>query len=120
MEIYETTSNDIEYEHKKVNFKTFEKIVHDEIKLAQNRYHLNSFTAKNDMKKTWTTINETLNRNRKSNDFPLKFIVSNNESITDTKDITKHFNNFFSNVGTNLSSSIKLDDLHLPIYRLFT
>ena len=46
------------------------------------------------MKKTWATINETLNRNRKSNDFPLEFIV-NNESITDTKDIANHFNNFF-------------------------
>ena len=43
------------------------------------------------MKITWATINETLNRNRKSNDFPLEFIV-NNESITDTKDIANHFN----------------------------
>ena len=125
---WKSTSNDIEYEHKKVNFKTFEKIVHDEIKLAQNRYYLNSFTAKkNDMKKTWATINETLNRNRKSNDFPLEFIV-NNESITDTKDIANHFNNFFSNIGTNLSSSIKLEDrnaaftdyLHNPTDHRFT
>ena len=43
---WKSTSNDIEYEHKKVNFKTFKKIVHDEIKLAQNHYYLNSFTAK--------------------------------------------------------------------------
>ena len=31
-----SASNDIEYENKKVNFKTFEKIVHNEIKLSQN------------------------------------------------------------------------------------
>ena len=43
---WKSTSNDIEYENKKVNFKTFEKIVHNEIKLLQNRYYLNSFTAK--------------------------------------------------------------------------
>ena len=105
-----STSNDIEYENKKVNFKTFEKIVHDEIKLSQNRYYPNRFTAeKNDMKKTWATINETLNRNLKSNKFPLEFIV-NDQSITDTKDIANHFNNFFSNIGANLSSSIKLHD----------
>ena len=61
------------------------------------------------MKKTWAIINETLNRNRKSNDFPLEFIV-NNESITDINDIANHFNNFFSNIGTILPSSIKLDD----------
>ena len=35
---WKSTSNDIEYEHKKVNFKTFEKIFHDDIKLAQNSY----------------------------------------------------------------------------------
>ena len=79
------------------------------------------------MKKTWATINETLNRNRKSNDFPLEFII-NNESITDTKDIANHFNNFFSNIGTNLSFSIKLEDrnaaftdyLHNPTDHRFT
>ena len=40
---WKSTSNDIEYENKKENFKTFEKIVHDEIKLSQNRYYLNKF-----------------------------------------------------------------------------
>ena len=107
---WKSTSNDIEYENKKVNFKIFEKIVHNEIKLSQNRYYLNSFTAKkNDMKKTWATINETLNRHRKLNNFPLEFIV-NDQSITNTKDIANHFNNLFSNIGANLSSSIKLHD----------
>ena len=43
---WKSTSNDIEYENKKVNFKTSQKIVHDEIKLSQNRYYLNSFKAK--------------------------------------------------------------------------
>ena len=74
------------------------------------------------MKKTWATINETLNRNRKSNNFTLKFIV-NTESITDTKDIANHVNNIFSNIGTNLSSSIKLaftDYLHNPTDHRFT
>ena len=61
------------------------------------------------MKKTWATINETLNRNQKSNNFPLEFIV-NDQSITDTKDIANHFNNYFSNIGANLSSTIKLHD----------
>ena len=42
---WKSTSNDIEYENKNVTFKTFEKIVHDEIKMSQSRYYLNSFTA---------------------------------------------------------------------------
>ena len=61
------------------------------------------------MKNTWAIINETLNRNRKSNNFPLEFIV-NDQLITATKDIANHFNNFISNIGANLSSSIKLHD----------
>ena len=75
------------------------------------------------MKKTWATINETLNENRKSNNFPLEFIV-HDQSITDTKDIANHFNIFFSNIGANLSSSIKLHDsngyLHNPTDHRFT
>ena len=59
--------------------------------------------------------------------FPLEFIV-NDQSITDTKDIANHFNNFFSNIGANLSSSIKLHDsnaaftdyLNHPTDRRFT
>ena len=43
---WKSTSNYVEYESKKINFKPFEKIVHNEMKLAQNRYYLNSFTAK--------------------------------------------------------------------------
>ena len=41
------------------------------------------------------TINKTLNKNRKSNDFPLEFKVNNYEPITDTKDIANDFNIFF-------------------------
>ena len=48
---WKSTSNDIKYENKKVNFKKFEKIVHDEIKLSQSRYYLNSITAKKRHKK---------------------------------------------------------------------
>ena len=63
---------------------------------------------KNDIKKTRAIINEALNRNRKSN-FSLELIV-NDKSISGTKYIANHFNTFFSNIGANLSSSIKLHD----------
>ena len=68
-----------------------------------------------------------MNGNLKSNNFPLEFLV-NDQSITDTKDIANHFNSFFSNIGANLSSSIKLHDsnaaftdyLNNPTDHLFT
>ena len=41
--------------------------------------------------------------------FPTEFII-NNKSITDHKEIANQFNIFFSNIGSNLSASIELDD----------
>ena len=64
---WKTTSvNHNNYEQIKQRFKSYEKIVKKDIKEAKQRYFDQIFTAyKNDMKKTWKTINETLNRNKK-------------------------------------------------------
>ena len=69
------------------------------------------------MKKTWKTINETLNRKRNKSKFPSEFII-NNRSIADHKEIAEQFNIFFSNIGSNLSHSIEIVDnsLHFTDY----
>ena len=69
----------------------------------------NFTTQKNDMKKTWKTIDETLNRRQNINKFPSEFIV-NIRSITDQRELTHQFNIFFSNIGSTLSDSIEIDD----------
>ena len=61
------------------------------------------------MRKTWRTINDTLNSKSNKSKFPTKFIV-NNKTITDHKEIADQFNIFFSNIGSTLSEAIKLDD----------
>ena len=77
---------------------------------AKREYYFKTFTAhKNDMKKTWKTIDETLNRKRNKSKFPSEFII-NNRSITDHKEIADQFNIFFSNIGSTLSDSIENDD----------
>ena len=49
---WKSTSNNDEYENKKINFKTFDKIVTEEIKKAKRQYFFNTFTShKNSMKK---------------------------------------------------------------------
>ena len=104
------TNNDIEYETKKNNFKTFERIVKENIKEAKRDYYFKTFTAhKNDLRKTWRTIDDTLNKKSNKSKFPSKFIV-NNRTVTDHKKIADEFNIFFSNIGSTLSASIKLDD----------
>ena len=65
------TSDNVEYERKKVNFKTYDRIVNRNIRDAKNLYYFNTFTErKNDMKQTWGIINETLNKGKQRSDFP--------------------------------------------------
>ena len=61
------------------------------------------------MKKTWKTIDETLNRRRNKSKFPSELIV-NNRSIADHTEIVDQINIFFSNIGSTLSDSIEIDD----------
>ena len=61
------------------------------------------------MKKTWKTIDETLNRRKNKSKFPSEFIV-NNRSIADQKEIADQFNIFFPSIGSTLSDSIEIAD----------
>ena len=89
---WKSTNNDIEYETKKINFKTFERIVKENIKEAKRDYYFKTFTThKNDLRKTWRTIDDTLNKKSNKSKFPSKFIV-NNRTVTDHKKIADEFN----------------------------
>ena len=47
----------------KINLKTFEKIAKENIKVAKREYYFKTFTVyKNNLKKTWKTIDETLKK----------------------------------------------------------
>ena len=82
----------------------------DNIRAAKREYYFKTFTSqKNDMKKTWKTIDETLNRRKNKSKFPSEFIV-NNRSIADQKEIADQFNIFFSSIGSTLSDSIEIAD----------
>ena len=58
-----------------------------------------------DIKKTWTTINETLNRSKNRTAFPSNFMI-NNSSVEDPQEIATHFNRFFIDIGSDLSNKI--------------
>ena len=105
---WKTTSVDhINYEQIKQRFNSYEKIVKKDIKEAKHRYFDQIFTAyKNDMKKTWKTINETLNRNKKN--FNVASIFYHNGNVlSNAKDIANAFNVYFANIGKNLASEIE-------------
>ena len=105
---WKTTSvNHINYEQIKQRFKSYEKIVKKDIKEAKQRYFDQIFTAyKNDMKKTWKTINETLNRNKKNSNVA-SILYHNGNVLSNAKDIANAFNVYFANIGKNLASEIE-------------
>ena len=68
---------------------------------AKRDYYQRMFiTFSNDMKKTWQTIDDTLNRSKKSRKFPQLFKLSNGTTILDPKIIAEAFNDYFINIGT--------------------
>ena len=55
-----------------------ERIVKEDIMVEKREYYFKTFTAqKNDMRKTWRTINDTLNSKNNKSKFSTKFLVNN-------------------------------------------
>ena len=50
-------------------------------------------------RKTWVTINETLNRKKGKRDFSKKFKLTNGNTISEPKKIANAFNDFFVSIG---------------------
>ena len=61
---------------------------------------------KNNLKKTWLTISETLNRNKIQDTNPISFI-DNGHELSDNTEIANAFNLYFANVGKKLSATLE-------------
>ena len=66
--------------------------------------------SKNDLKKTWSTINNILSNNKKIKD--INRIICNNTTYTCSADIAKIFNNFFCSIGSVYDSKIPNSDMN--------
>ena len=104
-----STTDEI-YNMKKTNFKTFERIVKNNIETTKRKYYFEIFKKyKNDMKNTWKTINETLSRHKREQKVPTS-IICENKIINDPMSIANAFNDYFANIGANLVSTINAND----------
>ena len=93
------------FETYKTNLKTYNRILKQSLRIAKKDYYCNHFeTFKCDIKKTWETINEIMNKN-KSSSFPEYFLV-NGHRTTDHTIIANEFNKYFTNIGINLAEQI--------------
>lgn len=101
-----TNPNSAEYEIQKTNLKTFNAILKKTIRNTKKAYYKLLFDKyKGDMKGTWKTINDILNRTKRKKHFP-NFFRDGNEVITSKLAIVGRFNSFFTGIGPNLSKLI--------------
>lgn len=98
-----------EREGMKLALKIYNRILQKTIRKAKFSYYTSHFDQlKDNMKKTWKSINEILNKKPKSIRFPDYFKI-NNQVITDKNTIAEEFNRFFINIGEQLASTIVHD-----------
>ena len=103
-----TNPTSVEFANIKINLNTYNKILKNSIRLAKRNYYHTIFAKfKNDIRSTWKTINEILNRIKQKKSFAA-FYKDENNIVTNKLDIVNKFNSFFTNTGTNLSNKIKM------------
>ena len=74
--------------------------------MAKKDYYYEQFNKhKNDIRKTWDTLQDVINRSKNTSSFPSHFIT--NSSIVSEKDtITNKFYEYFCEIGPKLTKSI--------------
>ncbi|ELU05382.1 hypothetical protein CAPTEDRAFT_189935 [Capitella teleta] len=100
----------------KTNIATYNKILKKTIRQAKALHYNNIFTqAHNNPKDTWKAINNTLNRNTKT-DTNIEYLIDNDRKITAPKEIADHLNTFFTNIGHKIASQIPPSDTTIDTY----
>ena len=97
----------------RVKYKKYAKLLKSTIKAAELNYYSSKLkTNSGDYKQIWKTINTIINP-KKDLSHNKKFLI-NNQSVDNPKHIADSFNNFFTNIGSNLASKIPTcsDDIY--------
>lgn len=88
-------------------YKKYKNKLTSLIRAAEKLYYQEKLSLhKNDLKKTWSILNEITQRNKKSNELNNEFLLGK-KTVCNSKDISDSFNNFFVNIGPTLAKKIK-------------
>ena len=105
-QLKKTDLNSATYNSLKINLQTYNRILRQSIRSAKKIYYHNCFSQyKNDIKQTWSTIKNIMNRNNKCKEFP-KFFLINGQYKSDPCLIAEEFNRYFINVGPELAQTV--------------
>ena len=95
-----------EYDILKHNLKIYNGYLNHCIRAAKKEFYHNEFNKhKNDIRKTWDTLKEIINKNTFKSDLPSRFIHEGTELIG-PKNVADKFNEYFTEIGPKLAKSI--------------
>ena len=91
----QTCQNDESYNVSALNLRVYKNILNGAIRKAKCIHYAHLFDLyRTNMRKTWETIKQLLNKNHKQFEFPSTFTI-NGINISDKKEISQQFNNLF-------------------------
>ena len=89
-------------------YKNYRNVLNTCLKEAENIYYTNIFTERtNGITNFWKAFGETLNSKKKKQRHRLSKLIHDGNTLTDDKDIANGLNDYFCNIGKQISSEIK-------------
>ena len=99
-----------DYVNAKINLKVYNGILSRNIRLAKQMHYAQEFKKyQNDIRKTWDTLKDILNKMKCKSVYPKMFLL-NGSQITNMSSITNKFNEYFTSVGSRLANEIDTSD----------
>ena len=90
------------------HYKNYRNVLNTCLKEAENIYYTNIFTERtNGITNFWKAFGETLNSKKKKQRHRLSKLIHDGNTLTDDKDIANGLNDYFCNIGKQISSEIK-------------
>ena len=91
----------------KIQLKSFNRILKNVIKNAKKMFYENEFDInKSDIRKTWNTIKNAMNKIPSKNTLPKCLVSKDLSQITSHTQIADEFNHYFVNIGQELSQKL--------------
>jgi hypothetical protein len=111
-----TDPNSTQHAIQKINLSTYNNILKKSIRISKKKYYQSLFSKFiNDIKSTWKTISELLNKTKRKKSLS-HFFRDGDQVITDKLTIANKFNTFFTNIGSTLSNQISVSNNNFKHY----
>ena len=82
----------------------------DNYRQKKKQHYTHEFAKyKNDIRKTWDTLKDIMNKKKSKEEFPTYFL-NNGKYACDAKNIADKFNEYFTEIGPSLASEIDVSN----------